>query len=102
MWGTSRDEEPRCIVVPEPRNRDLRFETLAEFASEFLAYLSEFEGRDEDGMCLDAPQIVVPNAATADWLGGIVGRFTRNLGADGDASRAAIGSAGRKAPVVLR
>ena len=86
MWGTSRNEEPHCIVVPEPRNRDLRFETLAEFASEFLAYLSEFEGRDEDGMCLDAPQIVVSNAATADWLGGIVGRFTRNLGANGDAS----------------
>ena len=85
MWGTSRDEEPHCIVVPEPRNRDLRFEALAEFAVEFLAYLSEFEGRDEAGMCLDAPQLIVPNAATADWLGGIVGRFTRNLRADGDA-----------------
>ena len=36
-------------------------------------------------MCLDAPQLVVPNAATADWLGGIVGRFTRNLRSDGDA-----------------
>ena len=85
MWGTSRDEEPSCMVVPEPRNRGLRFEALAEFGTEFLAYLSEFEGRDEAGMCLDAPQLVVPNAATADWLGGIVGRFTRNLQTDGDA-----------------
>ena len=85
MWGTSRDEEPRCIVVPEPRNRDLRFAALAEFAAEFLAYLSEFEGRDEAGMCRDAPQLVVPNTATADWLSGIVGRFTRNLRTDGDA-----------------
>lgn len=84
MWGTTREEEPRCIVVPEPRNRDLRFDALAAFATEFLAYLSEFEHRDEAGMCLDAPQLVVPNAATADWLGGIVGRFTRNLRADGD------------------
>jgi hypothetical protein len=84
MWGTSRDEEAHCIVVPEPRNRDLRFEALAEFAAEFLLYLSEFEGRDETGMCRDAPQLVVPNTATADWLGGIVGRFTRNLRTDGD------------------
>jgi hypothetical protein len=84
MWGTSRDEEPHCIVVPEPRNRDLRFEALAEFAAEFLLYLSEFEGRDETGRCWDAPQLVVPNTATADWLGGIVGRFTRNLRTDGD------------------
>jgi hypothetical protein len=85
MWGTSRDEEPRCMVVPEPRNRGLRFEALDEFAAEFLTYLSEFEDRDESGDCLDAPQLVVPNAATADWLGGIVGRFTRNLRTDGDA-----------------
>lgn len=85
MWGTSREREPRCMVVPEPRNRGLRFESLGEFATEFLAYLSEFEGRDESGMCLDAPQLVVPNAATADWLGRIVGRFTRNVRIDGDA-----------------
>ncbi|MCC7363537.1 MAG: hypothetical protein IT303_04125 [Dehalococcoidia bacterium] len=73
------------MVVPEPRNRSLRFEALAEFAAEFLAYLSEFERRDETGLCHDAPQLVVPNAATADWLGGIVGRFTRNLRTDGNA-----------------
>jgi hypothetical protein len=85
MWGTSPGEEPHCMVVPEPRNRGLRFEALAEFAAEFLAYLSEFEGRDEAGVCLDAPQLVVPNAATAEWLCGIVGRFTRNLRVDGDA-----------------
>jgi hypothetical protein len=84
MWGTRRDEEPNCVVVPEPRNRRLRFEALAKFATEFLVYLSEFEGRDEANVCVDAPQLVVPNAATADWLGGIVGRFTRNLRTDGD------------------
>jgi hypothetical protein len=85
IWGARRDEEPHCVVVPEPRNRGLRFQAIAEFAEEFLAYLSMFEVRDEAGMCLDAPQLVVPNAATADWLGGIVGRFTRNLRTDGDA-----------------
>ncbi len=73
------------MVVPEPRNRGLRFEALDEFAISFLAYLCEFEARDGNGMCVDAPQLVVPNAATADWLGGIVGRFTRNLPTDGEA-----------------
>jgi len=84
MWGTHPDEEPNLMVVPEPRNRRLRFEALAKFAKGFLAHLAEFEGRDEVGVCVDAPQLVVPNAATADWLGGIVGRFTRNLRTDGD------------------
>ncbi len=84
LWGTDRGREPHCVVVPEPRNRALRFEVLAQFAAEFVVYLSEFEDRDEEDMCVDAPQLVVPNVATADWLGGIVGRFTRNLRTDGD------------------
>jgi hypothetical protein len=85
LWGDDRDGEPRCMVVPEPRDRALRFEALAEFATDFLRYLSRFEHRDHAGQCLDAPQLVVPNAATADWLGGVVGRFTRNLRTDDDA-----------------
>ena len=85
VWGTNRAKEPHCMVVPEPRNRALRFEALDDFASKFLAYLSQFEPLDVTGTCLDAPQLVVPNRATADWLGGIVGRFTRNLRTDGDA-----------------
>lgn len=84
MWGTSRDQEPHIMVVPEPRNRALRFEALSTFATEFAAYLSQFENRDETDVCLDAPQLIVPNAATAKWLGEVVGRFTRNLPADGD------------------
>ncbi|KEF96622.1 MULTISPECIES: hypothetical protein [Mycobacterium] len=72
------------MVVPEPRNRGLRFEALDQFAGELLAYLAEFEDRDETGVCVDAPQLVVPNVATASWLSGIVGRFTRNLRTDGD------------------
>ena len=86
LWGSNQAEEPRSMVVPEPRNRGLRFEALAEFATEFMSYLSKFEERDESGLCRNAPQLVVPNAATADWLGGIVGRFTRNLKTDGDGS----------------
>ncbi len=84
MWGARNDEHPNCMIVPEPRNRGLRFEALAEFATGFLAYLSGFEDRDEAGVCLDAPQIIVPNTPTASWLSGIIGRFTRNLRTDGD------------------
>lgn len=84
MWGSSRHDVPRLMVVPEPRNRALRFEALSEFASAFIEYLSQFQDHDDEGACLDAPQLVVPNAATADWLGGVVGRFTRNLRTDGD------------------
>lgn len=96
IWGTTRDEEPRCIVVPEPRNRALRFEALGDFAADFLDYLGQFDEHDEDGICVDAPQLVVPNGATSEWLGGIVGRFTRNLRLDGDASPpAAVPEAGK-------
>lgn len=85
LWGTSAYEQPHCTVVPEPRDRALRFDALAEFAADFLTYLSEFEDRGGDGKCIDAPQLVVPNIATAEWLSGIVGRFTRSLRTDGDA-----------------
>lgn len=84
VWGTNPAERPRCVVVPEPRNRGLRFEALGDFATDLLDYLSHFEDRDESGMCLDAPQLVVPNSGTQAWLGGIVGRFTRNVRTDGD------------------
>jgi hypothetical protein len=84
LWGCDGDREPNCIVVGEPRDRALRFRVLNVFASEFLDYLSGFMARDEDGACIEAPQVIVPNLATADWLSGIVGRFTRNLRTDGD------------------
>ncbi|MGD8148675.1 hypothetical protein [Ornithinimicrobium sp. Y1694] len=85
LWGTDHTAEPHCMVVPEPRNRGLRFTELNSFAMELLDYLSQFDARDDD-TCLDAPQIVVPNTQTAAWLGGIVGRFTRNLRTEGDAA----------------
>jgi hypothetical protein len=78
MWGTER-HHPKLIVVPEPRNRGLRFEALKTFGADLTAYLDSFDERSGD-----APQIIVPNRATADWLFGIVGRFTRNLRLDGD------------------
>jgi len=59
--------------------------SLALIGFYLVRYLSQFEHRDQTSECLDAPQLVVPNAATADWLCGVVGRFTRNLRTDDDA-----------------
>lgn len=92
MWGTNRNERPRVVVVPEPRNRQLRFDALRVFGTEFLAYLEAYDAIQRlprsngstDSICADAPQIVVPNQPTAEWLFGIVGRFTRHLPLTGD------------------
>lgn len=92
MWGTGRNERPRIVVVPEPRNRQLRFDALKNFGMDFVAYLEEHDAiqhfrrsnGDIDKVCVDAPQIVVPNQTTAEWLFGIVGRFTRHLPLNGD------------------
>jgi hypothetical protein len=85
MWGTDPALPPHVVVVPEPRNRALRFEALAEFGQSFVSYLNTFDARDWEGKCVDAPQVIVANGTTAEWLTGIVGRFTRSLRTDGDA-----------------
>lgn len=96
MWGTCPDPtRASFLAVPEPRNRTLRFEALELFGNAMDAYLAPVwqrvtapktsRGRvvGTTDVCLDAPQIVVPNAATCAWLFGIVGRFTRYLPTDG-------------------
>ena len=94
MWGTDR-EHPSMVVVPEPRNRALRFEALRVFGTQLVDYLDGFSTQQghtvgragqqrQEFVCTDAPQLVLANPATADWLFGIVGRFTRNLRLDGD------------------
>ncbi|MCG7964459.1 MAG: hypothetical protein N0E54_17285 [Candidatus Thiodiazotropha taylori] len=90
MWGTDQHTTPQIITIPEPRDRQLRFDALKVFGEALVEYLSGFNemalqqiGRGQsEATCIDAPQIVVPNQATADWLFGIVGRFTRNLRTD--------------------
>lgn len=94
MWGTSSDpESAHFTVVPEPRNRALRFASLDRFGRDLDSYLGAFtaripeprRGQPDAETAVDAPQIIVPNAATAEWLLGVVGRFTRYLPVDGDA-----------------
>jgi len=72
MWGRSVTT-PRLFVVPEPRERAIRFEALSAFATDLVDYMTT--ARD--------PQIVLANAASASWLLKFVGRFTRYLRIDG-------------------
>ncbi|MEU8823162.1 hypothetical protein [Streptomyces sp. NPDC048636] len=103
LVGTDRDA-PRLLVVPQPRNRDLRFAFLAELAEEMLPYLDsyaddvELEERKETDpetgkkvpvqveLCADAPQLLVPSAAGVAFvrLLGRSMRFRRTADQDPD------------------
>jgi hypothetical protein len=83
LYGTDVNS-PNLVVIGEPRNRTLRFRGLEVFSQDINTYLDDFRSRsvvlDRNGipkvgrlgtpqlLADDAPQIVVPNAATADWL----------------------------------
>ncbi|MFF8228772.1 hypothetical protein [Streptomyces caelestis] len=78
LVGTDRDA-PRLLVVPQPRDRDLRFAFLAELADVVLPYVDAYaevveaaertETDPETGkrvkvevdLCADAPQLIVPS-----------------------------------------
>lgn len=72
VYGRLLDESPKCLVFCEPRDRDLRFRILAEFASDVIDYINSTTRTDS------AAQIITPNQTFANWLFGIVGRFTRS------------------------
>ncbi|MFJ7156626.1 hypothetical protein ACIQUQ_16975 [Streptomyces sp. NPDC101118] len=87
-------EEPRLLVVPQPRDRDLRWQFLAELADAVLPYVDGFadevepaertETDPETGkrvkvtteLCTDAPQLVVPNRAGVEYVR-LLGRSMR-------------------------
>ena len=93
LVGTDRDA-PRLLVVPQPRDRDLRFAFLAELADVVLPYIDSFadvveaaersETDPETGkrvkveveLCADAPQLIVPGRAGIDFVR-LLGRSTR-------------------------
>lgn len=98
MYGTD-SARPKVVVVAEPRNRDLRFRALTAMARDTEAYFARFTTRvpvlDKSGrqkisrngdpqvLHTDAPQIVVPNPGTAEWLA-MLGRATVWLRTEGD------------------
>ncbi|WP_395296107.1 hypothetical protein ACF9IK_23580 [Kitasatospora hibisci] len=93
MLGTDRSA-PGLHVVPQPLNRTLRFDFLAELAADLLPYLESFgdeveqiEGSEKDPetgekaqvlreLCADAPQLIVPNSGGVHHLA-LIGRSTR-------------------------
>ncbi|MEU6357030.1 hypothetical protein ABZ896_48330 [Streptomyces sp. NPDC047072] len=93
LVGTDRDA-PRLLVVPQPRDRDLRFAFLAELADVVLPYVDEYadaveaaernETDPETGkrvkveveLCADAPQLIVPSRAGVDFVR-LLGRSMR-------------------------
>jgi hypothetical protein len=92
MYGTSRDA-PSLLVAPEPRSIGIRFRDVMNPFGEFLCnwldpFVEEREMRQarhrvvED--CINAPQILVPNHATAGFVGAVLGRSLRYLRTEGD------------------
>ncbi|MBA0049654.1 hypothetical protein E0L36_01645 [Streptomyces sp. AJS327] len=93
LLGTDR-AAPVLLTVAQPRNLDLRFAFLAELAEALLPHLEstldevEYEERTapdpETGkrttvqveLCVDAPQLLVPNTPGADFVR-LLGRSTR-------------------------
>ncbi|RLV08900.1 hypothetical protein CTZ27_09180 [Streptomyces griseocarneus] len=108
LVGTDRDT-PRLLVVPQPRDRDLRSAFLAELADAVLPYVEGFadavetEVRKETDpqtgkkvpveaeLCADAPQLLVPGAAGVEYvrLLGRSMRFRRTAEEDPEAARPA-------------
>lgn len=93
LVGSDR-EEPRLLVVAQPRDRDLRFAFLADLAEEVLPYIDSFtdvveaaernETDPETGkkvkvevdLCADAPQLIVPSRAGIEYVR-LLGRSMR-------------------------
>ncbi|MFG2945565.1 hypothetical protein [Streptomyces adustus] len=93
LVGTDR-HAPTLLVVPQPRDRDLRFAFLAELADVILPYVDEYadaveaaernETDPETGkrvkveveLCADAPQLIVPSRAGLDFVR-LLGRSMR-------------------------
>jgi hypothetical protein len=86
LYGTSL-EDARLSIAAEPRNREMRFSAIHEFACALDEYLSTrfdtVEVPSKYGKPFDdpvrMPQIWVPNRGTRDFLGARLGRSLRYL-----------------------
>ncbi|MFC4587797.1 serine/threonine-protein kinase [Sphaerisporangium corydalis] len=91
MAGTD-PARPRLLVVPQPRDRDLRFAFAAELAEILLPYIEglqkatetvERRGAEPFERCVDAPQVIVPNRSAVAFVQ-LLGRSTRFRRAEGE------------------
>ncbi len=83
----SRASSPGLLVVPQPRNRDLRFAFAASLASVVLDYVDSFAAATElvDGrnVATDAPQLLVANPSGVAFTR-LLGRSTRLRRTEGE------------------
>ena len=92
MAGCDRSD-PTLLVVPQPRNRDQRFEFAAALGDLLNAYVMSHtdvtepvavdRGRDVRHRFEDAPQVWVPNPRGVEFLR-LLGRSTRFRSVEGD------------------
>ncbi|WP_433055117.1 hypothetical protein [Dactylosporangium sp. CS-033363] len=79
MVGSAPDQ-PRLLIVPQPRNRDQRFQFAASLGAIVRSYVDSFARRQEDvrgrRRFTDAPQLLVPNPGGIDFVR-LFGRSTR-------------------------
>ncbi|MFJ9938400.1 hypothetical protein ACIRSJ_35345 [Streptomyces virginiae] len=93
MVGTDPNE-PRVFVIPQPRDRDLRWAFLGDLAVHVLAHIDAYadavepaersETDPETGkrvkveteLCVDAPQLIVPSRAGIEYVR-LLGRSMR-------------------------
>jgi len=91
LVGTGRDD-PRLLVVAQPRDRDQRFAFLDELAHLVTDYLEDRRGevelveatrnREEWERYLDAPQLILPNSGGIEALR-LFGRSARFRSTEG-------------------
>src|SRR6266516_3477620 len=81
MYGTDRSV-PTLRVAPEPRNRTIRFGLLNPFAIDLLDYLAGYPADAEGALVAGAPQLIVPNVSTCQFLE-VLGRSLRHPGRTG-------------------
>ncbi|MEV8535307.1 hypothetical protein [Streptomyces sp. NPDC051211] len=93
MIGTD-PQHPRILVIPQPRDRDLRWEFLGDLAAYLMPYIEGYadvvepaertETDPESGkrvkveteLCADAPQLIVPSRAGIEYVR-LLGRSMR-------------------------
>ncbi|MEU7066242.1 hypothetical protein [Streptomyces sp. NPDC046161] len=93
LVGTDRDD-PCLLVIPQPRDRDLRWEFLAELARQVMPYIDAYADavepaertetdpatgkrvKVETELCVDAPQLIVPSRAGVEYVR-LLGRSMR-------------------------